>query len=205
MQVETFEVFESAEMQSPEFAEEAVRLIEELGLAGQAKLLSKREDGGTVTRNPYRQITAEEEFVYRSICPATSKPEDYASGAMPLRIMQVLAHAKSLGCFTEFEVWHPTDFTVKDPVLIGLAQDPRFDAATHPWMKVRHIIARWGETLDSFATLKEQAVKSYRSRITAELNEAKAGLDMALATVNGCDDSALASVALKHRSATFSW
>lgn len=200
MEVETFEVLESAEMQSPEFAEEAVRLIEELGLDGQAKLLSKRDDGGTVTLNPYRRITVEEEFVYRTLCPSTSTPETYESGAMPLRIMQVYAHAKSLGIYESFQVWHPTDFTVKDPVLVGITKDP-----VQTWRTETYLLARWGETLDSFATLRQQAARKYRATILSKLNDAKAKVTQALATINESDDEAILAVGPNHRDANFYW
>ena len=201
MQVETFETIESHEAQSPEFADEALQLIESLGLKGQQRLMSKNEDTGLAQRMPYRLLTDDEAFVYGELCPQRQKPEDYSSGAIPIRVMQVYAHAKELGCFKRFEVWSPKDMTVRDPVLIGYAN-------TNPewaWQEAPHILARWGEVLDSLPTLSEMAAKRYRARIMAALRTALAEVNTAIATVEAVDDPSLPEVAKKHANASFNW
>lgn len=84
MLVETFELEEVAE-QPPELEAEAVALIEKLGLDGQQ------------TRIPYRKMTEEETFVYGILCPMRTPLKKYKEGPIPLRVLQVAAHATDVG------------------------------------------------------------------------------------------------------------
>lgn len=190
MEVETYEVLDSAEVQSPEFAEEASALIESLGLEGQRSLVVKRENG-TETRIPYREMTGDELFAYRTLCPQTSDVHKFKSEAMPLRVMQVLAHAKSLDCFKSFEVWHPRDASIKDPVLVGVMQD-----AEQSWVQRRYILARWGEVLDALPTLMEKAGALFLQNAEAALSEVEAEVQTARAQINAARDNAAARVGL---------
>src|SRR5690606_31479142 len=97
MQVETYEVNETLsdgtveQMSDPE----SLALIEQLGLRGQETLLGKREAGDdvAVVRCPYRRMSAEEQNVFAVVCPQVTSLEEYASGPIPLRVLQVAAHA----------------------------------------------------------------------------------------------------------------
>lgn len=158
MQVETFECQETA-AEPIEACEEAVRLAESLGLEGQLSLV-KREQEAKPTRSPYREMTGDEEFVYRILCPDERKATEYAASPMPLRILQVLAHARECGMFDDIVVWDRTSAAVKDPVLVGVKKDP-----AQTWRRINFILARWGEHLESFPILLRDALNVKRTEV----------------------------------------
>lgn len=154
MQVETFEVQEVAE-EGADLCEEAVRLVEELELEGQRSLSTPDTDA---RRNPYRVMTVEEAFVYGVLLPRHVPVQSYADGPIPLRVLQVLAHAKSLNFFKSFEVWCPqVPQPHGDPLLIA-----------SPNWSTFYPLARWGEVLDSFPTLLTKAAKLFRETFKDE-------------------------------------
>lgn len=161
MQVETFECYETA-AEPIEATEEAVALIEQLGLHGQLELVRPKSDEGVhATRCPYREMTAEEIFVYGVLCPDQAKLHQYKAGPIPLRVLQVAAHAQSLGMFSHLEVWDRASVTVKDPVLVGCIMD-----RTYSWMVgKRFILARWGEVLETFSVLRTRALGSHKETL----------------------------------------
>ena len=154
MLVETFEQTEMLENAEVEQTEEALRLITELGLEGQNKLLSpsKKE------RVPYREMTAKEFRVYRELFPVETEIGQYDASFIPLRVLQVAAHAKQLGYYQQIYVWsentRPTD-----PILVGKISYDKY-----------HILARWGEALAPFEELYTRAkgLVSQRFRVEAE-------------------------------------
>ncbi len=93
MQVETYEVTEQYGIDKTECEAEAIALIESLGLTGQQNRLAETENGDKIAV-PYRKMTQEESFVYRRICPKRTKLENYESGWIPLRVLQIAVHAK---------------------------------------------------------------------------------------------------------------
>src|SRR3990167_5502989 len=116
MQVETFECQEVVE-QTPEVTEEAQILITKLGLIGQDTFYrSKTEDGPGMC--PYRLMTREEQAVYRALCPRTVDLQKYESGPIPMRILQVAAHATELN-LGKLSVWCPQDAHDPDPILVA--------------------------------------------------------------------------------------
>lgn len=160
------ETFEEVETVGPEMeldnCDEAIALIEQLGLKGQAK--PKQKADGTRVLSPYRKITAGESFVVRMITPETTKLVDYGSGPIPLRVLQVAAHAKDH--FKTLFVCHPKAL-VKDPFLIGYTGD--YDWS--PWIQSDRIfiLARWGAELASWPELMAKAASMYRDQFKAAL------------------------------------
>lgn len=162
MQVETFECSETA-AEPIEACDEAVRLMDELGLAGQKELVHPAEKTGFVSRCPYRQITADEMFVYQTLCPTATPLERYNASAIPLRVLQVAAHAKSLGMFKRLQVWDRAAAEVKDPVLVAYTGD------AYDWQNNHcFILARWGEELETFATLVGRAVGAAKESLVEQ-------------------------------------
>ena len=90
MQVESFECTETAH-EPLEACQEAVSLMEQLGLDGQKELVTPKPDNGFAKRLPYREITAAEAFVYRVLCPDVTPLKKYARSPIPLRVLQVAA------------------------------------------------------------------------------------------------------------------
>ena len=158
--VETFECSETAS-EPIEATEEAVRLMEEMGLAGQMELVRPKCESRPAARSPYRQITEEERFVYETLCPQKVELERYAAGPIPLRVLQIASHVKSLGICKKLQVWDHSLEVVKDPVLVGLV------GGSYEWeVKSRLILARWGDVLETFSTLRKQALAMRRERLT---------------------------------------
>lgn len=162
MQVETFECVETAS-EPIEASEEALSLIESLGLDGQ-KQLTVASPSGFAARFPYRQITVDEMFAYKSLCPVEVELSRYNNSAIPLRVLQIAAHAKSLNFLHKLCVWDRESAAVKDPVLIGYQKHPQYDWMNGP----AFILARWGEELETFPVLLKRAISSVRERLAGE-------------------------------------
>lgn len=187
MKVETYEAISLDEQNgtviNEEVSEEALALIESLDLQGQRQLIAERtvdaEEGVSVaTRNPYRLMTAEESAIYSALMPKHVDLADYSDGSIPLRALQVAAHAKSLRVFDRIEVWCPKDPRQPDPVLVG-------------WIGNRYssdrkcfILARWGEVLESLDDLREKALPIVRARVAAKIAKAKAAVSQFESTLD---------------------
>lgn len=160
MQVETFEIAEAAE-QHAECNDEARAIIERLGLTGQIAMMESAPLSGTV---PYRPMTDAEFRVYREIAPEKHAVESFSATVIPLRVLQVLEHAKSLDFFHKFEVWAPESSVLRDPVLVAYRKDGANE--------VRYLLARWGSELDSFVTLCAQAATRWKARAAESCRKA---------------------------------
>lgn len=169
MKIETYECEELKNSDATTMAAdaEAIELIEKLGLEGQQTLANPE----TLTRQPYREMTAMELYVWRAVCPETTDVRQYRHSPIPLRVLQVVAYARELGVYEKLEVWHPKK-VVDDPLLVGVPKGETYG-------RKRHLIARWGETLVPFEKLVEKARTLYRAEITAKLDEIQAELEHA--------------------------
>lgn len=156
MQVQTFEVISNdpsqgdntpGELCSPE----AVELITTLGLVGQQKLIATPADEDTpAVRIPYRLMSAGEMKVYELLMPKQTPIAEYADGAIPLRALQVAAHARDVLPDAELVIWHPP-VGQDDPILTARLKSSRGYGYQH------YILARWGEVLLPFAELAAKA------------------------------------------------
>lgn len=181
MQVETFECQETA-AEPIEASEEAVRLIEEMGLTGQRALVGKSKTGDRDVRGPYREMTDEERFTYGVLCPEVVSLEKYSRSPIPLRVLQIAAHAKSLGLFNRIKVWDRESVAEKDPVLVA-------ETGQYEWSPEKvFILARWGEELETFSVLLKRATDILRQ-------QAKQNLEAALAAVGTCSIKQLRKIA----------
>lgn len=186
--VETYEVPEvESDSGVVECDAEALALIEQLGLKGQRELTVKRDDGETV-RSPYREMTKEEFFVYSMICPQQTDLGQYKAGPIPLRVLQVASHAREH--FPHLEVWHMRALP-KDPVLVGKKDKYASEA---------FILARWGEVLEAWPVLIQQAAAIYRDKAKAAALKVKQEADSFLATLADIPDSEIVgrSISLPH-------
>jgi len=165
VEIETFETTEVGVEGKIENFEESKGLCEKLGLEGQKEFFNEEKKEII----PYRKITAQEKLVYETILPTKHKLKDYSDGVIPLRVLQVAAHAIELGICTVVEVWHQPNGDVKDPLLVGKADDK--------YSTEYFILARWGEILEPFNKLAEIAKKiliaEYKGRIQKVIHEAK--------------------------------
>lgn len=170
MEIETYEVEElTTEGRMPEEIEaQALQLIEELGLQGQRERVHKTSEEDPGTRNPYGRMTERERLVYSTICPKSTPVEEYDAGPIPLRVLQVIAHARPL--FHELEVWHEAEDP--DPVLVGVNLRPG-----STWQKLYHLLARWGTELEPFEKLEKKArerkEREWKNHISSKEQECK--------------------------------
>lgn len=167
MLVETYEVTEVDGDGNVECDAEAMRLIEELGLEGQQKLINP----DTATRTPYRKMTAEEKWVIEQTCPKKTAIHKYADAPIPVRVLQVAAHAKDL--FANVYVWHPANADEKDPYLVGVNQ---VGTATEFFL-----LARWGEELMPWKKMVVKAGSAARAAILAKLKSIASEVKVRLA------------------------
>lgn len=173
MQVETFKCKETA-AEPIEASEEAIRLIGELGLDGQSSLITKETGTNKDTRLPYQEATAEEMFVYQTICPVEVGVETYKESPMPLRVLQVLAHAKSTNYFDQIVVWDKASSGVLDPVLVG------WKGEKYTPSRKCYLLARWGEVLEPYPVMAKQALAMWRERAANELKKTAAQCTLAI-------------------------
>ena len=188
MKVETFEC-EETRAEHPEVAAEAVALIESLGLKGQASLVKAATDGKAGTRSPYREATAEEVGVYKALCPQVYALRDYARSSIPLRVLQVCAHADSLDLFDKIEVWDRESVQVKDPVAVGVKGNEWDSQNYHVYL-----LARWGEELEEFPALRRKAIEVKRERLVQEARGAAASATAECAKVAAMTDTEIIGV-----------
>lgn len=185
MNVETYEVVTIDEQHgvvvNEQVSEEALALIESLDLGGQRNLLHKRDVGGeeVQTRIPYRKMTAEEQAIYSVLMPNRVEIGKYSDGPIPLRALQVAAHAKSLDYFDHgVEVWCPQPGR-DDPILVGKRKDER------GWGTELYILARWGDVLLPLEELREKARPIIASKVKAAIAKARGSIT---AFESGLDD-----------------
>ncbi len=181
-QVETYEAEDASHSDASTLAadHEAIELIASLGLKGQEKLVN----AGTVTRVPYRAMEAREALVYGTLFDGRSKVEEYSGEAIPLRVLQVIAHARECGLFNGgLVIWHPKTHVVRDPVLIGITKtrtypdDDRYASLTTDTF---YILARWGKALLPLEQLEAMATDLCRKARLHQLNDMAAKLRLAL-------------------------
>jgi len=177
MLVESF-ACEETSAEPPEASEAAVALIESLELSGQRSLVHSVH--GRRTRLPFRQIRDDESFVYRTLCPNSTALQAYAGSPIPLRVLEIAEVAHTSGMFDKgLRVWDRAAASVKDPVLVGLASVPG-----QTWGENTYILARWGEELESFPTLVQRALESWRSARRAAILSIQAQASAALAAID---------------------
>lgn len=178
MQVETYEATETMADGTQECDAEALALIDQLGLEGQQKLNRPNQDGN-IKRNPYRKMTAAEAFVYERLLSEQTPINNYADGPIPLRVLQVVAHARDL--FDHLYVWHAPNADIKDPILVGINGET--------WSNERFILARWADELAPLDELMKLAQLQCKKAVASRLREIKSKVAAKLAAVEGADES----------------
>jgi len=150
MEVETYEVKELTVGAIEETDTEAISIIKNLNLEGQQKLIAGTDKD--VTLIPYREMTLEESFIYTFLLVTHESVNNYSAGQIPIRVLQVLAHAQQLEHYERFEVWHASG--QPDPILVGI---------TRGYSDPNHILARWGDVLMSLDELLPKAFAMFKA------------------------------------------
>lgn len=181
MEIQTFEIEEAVGGTTPEIEAEALQLIETLGLKGQKTLITPKPEGGE--RFQYPEMTKLELAVYGEVFPQKTVIEEYAAGIIPIRVMQVAAHAK--GFCDAVQVWHKK-MRDPDPILVGTKGANEY-AATFK----RFILARWGDALKDFSELVKEARVLYRERFERELKEKASNAQSKLGQLDSLVETAM--------------
>lgn len=146
IQVETYEMetASGALFATDEERDQLVKLASELALTGQQEIMATP----TGEIFPYRLMTVQEQNIYGTLLPQHTKVAEFKDSVFPLRVMQIIAHARALNDkrLAHLEVWHEPTF--KDPVLVG--------RETY-YSSQMFILARWGEELESLGKLRSRA------------------------------------------------
>jgi hypothetical protein len=177
MQIETYEAIsldeQHGDVVNELVSEEAMALIESLGLDGQKELLNEHDAGDekVTTRAPYRTMTAEEAAVFGAVLPRHVSIDRYNDAPIPLRVLQVAAHAKTIDIFNKIEVWCPANPAAPDPLLVA------WTGREFARYRKAFILARWGEVLEPLDTLRDKAAKILRTNVVAKIEEAREELN----------------------------
>ncbi len=179
MKVQTYEVEEVAET-NVEVDEQAIKLINDMGLEGQQKLICQadKHPSECAVRMPYRKMTKEEYKVFKILCPATFPLTEYGS-PIPLRILQIAAHAKQFNLFKYYEVW--SSEAPKDPVLVAYmeANERYYSDANRVF-----ILGRWADELDEMPALIRKAAEVHKKLLLDKYHEIK---NTVIGLINGMD------------------
>lgn len=168
IEVETFEINEVVEEVVSDA--DSLALIDKMGLEGQQSL--KSEDGMNLC--PYQQVNKEQEFIITSLCPSKYTVKEYSRGQIPLRVLQVISHVLESEYFETVFIYDKEDTTIKDPFLIGKRKKGDYDYDYF-------LLARWGEELESWATLSEKAMEKAKSDCIGFLDGMQVEIDTARA------------------------
>lgn len=168
MNVETYEVNEVTVNGIEENADpEALALIESLGLNGQKRFVKGNENEDTKTRVPYRLMTTTEYRVYSIVLPDRIELSKYDGQMIPLRVLQIAAHAKETQMFKRIEIWH--DEGKDDPLLVGTTSDYEY---SRPDQRQCFILARWGNILLPMDELLVEAKKIVSTQLKSLAQDA---------------------------------
>ena len=148
IQVETFSTEEmSLEKSQAEITGNQIDIIKLLGLKGQEGLIS--DNGCDLLAYP--GVTDEQSWIIRTLCPKREKVIDYTRTLIPLRVLEIIDYCNRRSYFKEggMHIFDKEDQRVKDPFLIGFKKPYREPV----------LLARWGEELEPWNVLKDQAIK----------------------------------------------
>lgn len=169
MKVETFEIFSSIDVDS-DVKKEEIELIRELDLAGQKDMENHT--------NPYRQMGKDEQFIFERVLDTRTDISKYKESPIPLHVLQIIQHARSLNIFMNFSIWHSHR---SQPILVSL---------TETYGKP-YILARWGEELDSMEYLKGMAVSMARHKCIGKAKKMKSDIESYMNTIKQLTDEEL--------------
>lgn len=172
LHVETFEIEDASHSDASTMAADAaaLELIEQLNLKGQLSILN----AGTVTRLPYAVMEERELRVYKALFPVAAAVADYKAEAIPLRVLQVVAHAQQTELFHRLEVWGPKAATISDPLLVGITRAPTYPGKpelANLTTDTFYLLARWGKALLPFEQLEALATDLSRKARLAKLTQ----------------------------------
>lgn len=167
----------------PELEDEAKRIVHDLKLEGQQQLIA-----ACGNRVPFKMLTREQNFVFKELCPETSKLDKYNRCAIPTRVLAIAEVASKLGgdtpFFNELVVLDTDAAYDPDPILLGVHY-----LEGYSWQRQEFLLARWGAELDELPALMNRAADQMRARLMTTWLDVQAKATAALARLK--DPSAL--------------
>ncbi len=160
VQVETYEVDEVNSDLDTEEDGSYLAMIDRLGLKGQRELVNPE----TKQVSPYRKMTDEEFKIFKILFPKVISVENYSNHKIPIRVLQVYEHAKSLELYEDISVWDEPAVEITDPVLVGKRKAGSYNY-------VYDILARWGSALASVEELRELANKKAMAFLNQKIDK----------------------------------
>ncbi|MDE2097266.1 MAG: hypothetical protein KGL39_08495 [Patescibacteria group bacterium] len=181
MQIEIYKVEETNDELSGIVADvNAIELIEKLGLSGQKTLVDNKK----LTRVAFRRMTEVEREVYSLLFPEKTRVTEFNTEIIPVRVLEALNEATEQEQFCYFEVWHAAT-RKDDPILVGVQGKPDPQTWNKDYVNVtgHFIIARWGEALQPFKVLCQQAKQLWIARETRDKKNRIAELQQQLVVI----------------------
>ena len=131
--------------------------IEELGLEGQKKLLSKNTDSRPI---PFRYMNTSIRRIFKVLCPVEADIKEYSKTPIPLDVLGVIYLAEKDEYFDKIIIRY--NDSAPDPIVIGIKGHDEY------------LIARWGEEKMDIDKMRSAAIKKYteekRAILQAKLN-----------------------------------
>lgn len=150
MAIETYLIEDSEKMiLEPEHLEEWTKTVLELGLEGQQQL--QKSDKSPV---PFLMMNTIMQRVYETHCPTKGCVKAYSNSTIPLRVLSLIALSEREKYFAKIEIWN--DNVNPDPIAVGYLTDE--------YNSPKYLIARWGDELKDFASLKKEAIVRWREQ-----------------------------------------
>lgn len=130
--------------------------VEELGLAGQLKLVD-----GDEKPNPFMRMDTSLIRCFETLCPTKKHIGDFDSEAIPMEALGAYGLAVRDKHFEEVEIWYSPGQA--DPVMVGTSKKGKTEE--------HFLMARWGPEKLSLDELMVKAKKKWISKATQKLKQ----------------------------------
>lgn len=168
--VETYEI-EEAEWAGDEMDKDAyLKLAEECGLEGQKQIFVKE---GTI---PFQRLSENEKRVWEAYCPGRFKAKEYKETVIPMRVLGLIKVCTERQYFQRIEIWTEHENN-PDPIVIGIVGNNDYNT------KAVYLIARWGQSLESWPLVVKSASEKWMAASKAKLEKTVAEANMNLAAL----------------------
>lgn len=179
LQIETYEIEECENAGDDINTEEYQQLHKTLNLEGQKKILTN-DDG---TGIPFQRMDKSVFNIWQAYCPGKFKLHQYRGSLIPLRVLGLLKICQEKKYFGRIEIWTESENN-PDPIAVGVKSD-------YDWSFDNcYLIARWGESLDSWAKIvqgaKEKITLKLKTLLGSEIEKIQSILNNPDDAVNQC-------------------
>jgi len=171
MAIETYEVEETKELIYEEAKlDEWQALVKELNLEGQEELVTKNDEGESLSPIPFMWLNKSLYNIFETLCPTKVDINKYNKMPIPLKILGYVKLSEHEDYFTSITVWY--DDVKPDPIVVGMKQQDK--------KSEYYLIGRWGDELRTFTELRILAMARWREsailRIKQRISDSQAKL-----------------------------